>query len=465
MTNAEKFDRIPQQPIVGRPRQKPRETVALLSADKLSHENISRPTPPSQPEPDQEHDEQANTSKSEIPELAQSRQPIRQNLASKCARPNDTGVGRPKVLPRNVRDVTTTDEQINEAGSAPRINVATLIQQREIWAPSFLRKPIVYFSSLLLISMMGIWLLSTTIGLIASLATLPGWVAYPLTAILIVLLGIVFYVLGLAIYKYCSVPYTPQLKLEQIRKAQVEGHNAYSTARDYLENHLRAINASDKGYFSVLKQMDLKEIECDQFEHDLKALLNNRRIEGKAWLHEYQDNIQSVVDGLALRRIRKCATTVGLKTAISPWKAVDLMAVFYNNTILVKDLCLLANRRVSNLQSLSILTRVGFNMYVASEAQEIARQTIHGALNGGYKQVADDITAGKFDIENMLDGSSEGAAELAAATSQGVQGMAGDGLRAVTKFAGYKMVEGIANGWLTHRFGTRVWSMLKPLSE
>jgi len=365
-------------------------------------------------------------------------------------RPGDTGVGRPRQCPRTSQPVER--KPTPRSDESQTVDAELFSRRPEIWAPSILRLPFVYFGGLLLLSLLGIWLLTSVIELIGSLALLSPWLIWTSAAILVILLAVVLFLLMSVAIRYLRVPYRPQLVLRQVTQARIIQYGAYRQARIELSDNLREIEALGPEYIKLLKRMGLTDSECSKFKSDMSALLRDRAIDGQAWLNEYQDNIQSVLDDLARRRQRHYATIVGLKTAISPWQAVDLMAVLYNSTLLVRDLCFLANRRADNLQTLSLLVHVGFNMFVASEAQELAKTATDNASEG-YEQFADDLMADRS-ADIVADGAVEGA-----------KGLAADSIKAVSKFAVARLGEGLANAWLTQRFGARVWSLLTPLAD
>ena len=302
-------------------------------------------------------------------------------------------------------------------------------------------------------SLIGIWLLTSVIELVGNLALLPPWLAYTCTSILAVLLGIVLFLLGSVAWRYVRMPLRPQLDLTQIRRRDISHYRAYGAARIQLASWLREIDGRGSQYLDLLKQCGLVDAESTKFQKDLRRLLRDSA-DSTAWLNEYLDNVQAVLDGLASRRQRHYAAIVGMKTAISPWPFVDLLAVLYNNALLVRDLCALANRRADGLRSLSILAHVGFNAFIASEAQSLAAKGAVKAFDG-YEKLAD---AMNVDESQVAEGMAEGLAE-------GAKGLAADGIKAVSKLAVAKLGEGLTNAWLTQRFGARVWNLLTPLAE
>ena len=74
------------------------------------------------------------------------------------------------------------------------------------------------------------------------------------------------------------------------------------------------------------------------------------------------------------RIAREHAVLTAIKTATSPWKAVDVLAVFYNGTATVERIAKLYGRRCSGPQAFRLACSWAWNLYVAGRIGEISEK-------------------------------------------------------------------------------------------
>ena len=74
---------------------------------------------------------------------------------------------------------------------------------------------------------------------------------------------------------------------------------------------------------------------------------------------------------VAERIVQTHSLLTAVKTATSPWKIVDVMAVFYNSTRMVERLARLYGQRCTGVQAFRLVCRWGFNLYVAGGLGEV----------------------------------------------------------------------------------------------
>lgn len=370
-------------------------------------------------------------------------------------RPNDNGRGRPVRAPKNLK--TVISEPHEEPESESNAHAEEIIRRKEIKMPNLLRIPIIYFGILTISSMIGIWLLASVVELAGNLAVLPLWVAYICFAILISLSGIILYLLGSLIFRYTRLQRSPQLVWEQINRAEMKETGAYEQAQKWLWEYLSEIDKEKGRYINNLSQLGFSNQDCQQFKASLEQLLEDKPIDSYSWIMEYRNNIQEPLDRLAKERRKYYATIVGFKTAIAPWKAVDIIAVIYNNTLLIKELCTLANVRASGIQSLFIMAHLGFNTFVGSKAQSVAEDSVERAFEA-------DGWRGGDELSKIESGSGEDIMR-----DEGVMQIAdsigGDAFKSVFKKVLAKGGEGVANAFLTRRLGAYAWKMITPLAK
>ena len=128
-------------------------------------------------------------------------------------------------------------------------------------------------------------------------------------------------------------------------------------------------------------------------------------------------------DERAREIICKTWKLVAIKTAASPWKIVDMLAVVYNSTVMITRLAKLYNRRIYGSAGFRLVCRWIVNIYIAGEMGDAARGAVEWAS----------------------------ANELISATYKPLAGFIG------------KIAEGGANAFLVYRLGNRAMEYLRPL--
>ena len=117
-----------------------------------------------------------------------------------------------------------------------------------------------------------------------------------------------------------------------------------------------------------------------------------------AWLALFK-TFQGIQDRLAKQKIRVYAKWVALKTAVSPWKIVDMIAVFYNSTRMVYDLAMIYNKGVSRSRAARLVFNWFVNLYIAGQIGDITESAAESGMDFmtelGLANFASKI-AGKF---------------------------------------------------------------------
>ena len=146
--------------------------------------------------------------------------------------------------------------------------------------------------------------------------------------------------------------------------------------------------------------------------------------DSRGWLMEF-DRFQTLQDERANEIITRAWKLVAIKTAASPWKIVDIIAVVYNSTIMVTRLARLYNRRTSRHAAFRLVCRWFINIYIAGEMGEASQGAVEWAS----------------------------ANDLISSTYKPLAGLIG------------KVAEGGANAFLVYRLGRRAMAYFRPLVE
>lgn len=145
--------------------------------------------------------------------------------------------------------------------------------------------------------------------------------------------------------------------------------------------------------------------------------------DSRGWLADFR-HFQELQDARAKEVVGKAWKLVAVKTAASPWRILDMIAVVYNSTNMVVRLARIYNRRVSGSAAFRLVCRWIVNIYIAGKAGDVAQ----GAVEWG------------------------GANDLISSTYKPLAGLIG------------KLAEGGANAFLVYRLGCRAMESFRALS-
>ena len=114
--------------------------------------------------------------------------------------------------------------------------------------------------------------------------------------------------------------------------------------------------------------------------------------DSRGWLADFR-YLQKMQDARAEEIITRAWKLVAVKTAVSPWKVVDMAAVVYNSTIMVTRLARLYNRRASSRAAFRLVCRWLTNIYVAGEMGDASQGAVEWAsandlITATYKPLA-----------------------------------------------------------------------------
>lgn len=217
---------------------------------------------------------------------------------------------------------------------------------------------------------------------------------------------------------------------------------------EITQMHRRDPNGSLQKFAKDLRNKYIRQfpeqqqyVELSGFEPGDEALSLLARLRD----HDYADSVgfmndydrfQQKQDERALVIIKKYATLIGIKTAASPWKAVDIIAVFFNSTLMVVKIADVYHRQMSRPQAFRLVFRWCVNLYISGELGQIA------------EAAADEIAQGT-------------ASWLGEA---GISAILQPAVPLLSKFGG-KLAEGGVNAYLAYRLGCRACESFRELVD
>ena len=224
----------------------------------------------------------------------------------------------------------------------------------------------------------------------------------------------------------------------QIRKS---GRKSYELKDKLLHGYLEELPESCK-YAESVGFEDKEKEEVVKYLDLLRGKEKAHYSDEMGWLDDF-----NLFNGLQRSRANKIighySKLIGLKTAASPWKFVDILCVFLNSTLMVADLAKLYNRRVDRSAAFRLVFRWFLNIYISGELGQISAK----AAEAIGEQLKEPVKDSLSDL-GWLDG------DWAGTVAQSIP--------FISKFAG-KIVEGGVNAYFAIRMGRKAVAAFEPL--
>lgn len=172
------------------------------------------------------------------------------------------------------------------------------------------------------------------------------------------------------LWKVCRV-FSPLHSIEQLKKLQCEEDAESSEAK--LRPYALKFGEPEEYARRTFDEKESKEIE-----ELLNRVQRHDYADSTGFIQEYKE-FQQKLDKRADAIIEKYALIVAVKTAASPWKILDMLAVFMNSTLMVCEISAIYNRRVPSQEAFKLVIRWMMNIYVAGEAGNLVENAIQSA--------------------------------------------------------------------------------------
>jgi len=339
-------------------------------------------------------------------------------------RPDDSGYNNPSRLPQKSKPITGKaasgfDDQevppeaisgeVDDPSHHPALASIQAIRR-------FMRTSLLLV--LLGIAVVGLYVYATALDLIRQVTSYPLYLQWPVW----LLIGVVLSLLLVATFKVAFL-WRSLLRQPQVTFDQADPDDARQAKAQLLPYAKGVLDLADKkrpAWESLWRKDPDRGLRLLE---DCRLLTKPRPIEDAAWLEAFEATVRQPLDGLAKETIWRYGRLIGVKTAVSPFPLVDSLAVLYNNFLLLGDLSLLYGRRLSRHEIIVLLWVIIFQVFVATQSQEL------------FDSVAEEM-------------------------SQTIQsGLA----RNIAGYIAPKVAEGTLHAMVTWRIGKRAQRLLRPV--
>ena len=360
-------------------------------------------------------------SSAEMCDVVSSDSPSLANSAVEATRDGDDDI-RP---PRPPEDVLKRRTQLRIQANKPISDSSDSSKERErkcadVGEDFGLLKLVAYVCGAICV----IWLLGalgSVLHSIATAASIPEMVLFCL--IFVIEVSVVWYVIHYARKTFARLP-----KITQIHRKE------YGDAPNKLAAKLKS------DYIRQFPEQDqYAKLSGFPQDHDalhlLERLRDHRYADSVGFMEDY-NLFQMEQDKQALTVIKRYAKIIGIKTAASPWKVVDIIAVFYNSTLMVAKIAKVYHRQISRRQSFRLVFHWFVNLYISGELGQITEGTADAIAQGASKWLGEDGLASVLQPAVPL----------------------------LAKFGG-KVAEGGINAYLAYRLGSRACEQFRELVD
>ena len=318
------------------------------------------------------------------------------------------GIGKPKLIPGEVKPVAGAEPLPDEAD----FNGADELQ-REV-SGGFLS-----FFKWTCIVLALLWMFTFSSPFLANALTLHGWRFWGSLALAVLPMA---FVLGLLLGVLVRLRKMP--RVEQFSRAAFGDHVEalhHRLATRYVSHISDPLKYAEENGFAM-KDDDPDDVPVVACLRRLRGDVPDQCSGSEGWLLLFND-FQAMQDKRADEIIAKAWKLVAVKTAASPWKLVDMLAVVYNSTMMIMRLARVYNRRTSRRAAFRLACRWIMNIYVAGEMGDAMQGAVDWANNQDF------ISATYAPFARLLG----------------------------------KVAEGSANAFLVYRLGRRAVAYFRPL--
>jgi uncharacterized membrane protein YcjF (UPF0283 family) len=230
--------------------------------------------------------------------------------------------------------------------------------------------------------MLGLFLYSQMLSILANLATQPEWVQYTGYSGLALCGAAVLYAMLRLVILYVKLRRNRQLRvagleeLNQRTRLRWLAHAKAASARGLLERYLREFPMGTEKERKKLHAVGLNDTTFDELAKVKAELLDPAKFTSTAeWFERFRTGFQAKLDEAADGRVKYWAKRTGMVTALAPNGLVDSAASMYFGFAMLTDLCRVYNLRAGRTGTAVLLGRVFFNSYLAGQMNEWEKLT------------------------------------------------------------------------------------------
>ena len=274
--------------------------------------------------------------------------------------------------------------------------------------------------------LIGLWLYVQLASLLRFALSCSGWRPYVALIMFVVPVVAIVWMAVIVLIKVFRKP-----KFEQVKCSGKDGSR--QLRQKLYDGYLKKIKMPD--YITECDYAEGKEV------HDLYDRLTDEYSipSDQAWLEEFMA-FQRKQEAQARASVKTYCKLIGLKTAMCPWKIIDVVCVLVNTTLMVSRIAMIFNRRISSAAASRLVIRWCVNLYISGELGEVFEKSASAIGRTASETVKEQDWFGAGSVGDYV----------------------GDALPVLSKWLG-KIAEGATNAYLAYRLGNRAIDEFKAL--
>ena len=309
-------------------------------------------------------------------------------FADPVLREGETDLGRPPQVPADSRPLSDADlRQLREADEQQTIRDLAEAEELLVSDPSvrwvgWFAHPLAAAFLVGTAGLLGLFLYSQILGILANLAAQPAWAQYAGYAGVGLCAAAVLYAMVRLLVLYVRLQRNRQLRLAGLEELNKRtrlrwlAHAKTAEAKLRVEEYLKGYPIQTEKERKKLVAVGVTPELAVQLAKVREELLDPAKFSGSGeWFERFRTGFQAKLDEAATARINYWAKRTGLVTALAPNAMVDSAASLYFGFTLLSDLCQVYNLRTGSTGTAVLLGRVFFNSYLAGQLNEWEKLT------------------------------------------------------------------------------------------
>ncbi len=331
-------------------------------------------------------------------------------------RPGDTDLGRPPQVPARAAPLTDDDRRrLREAEEEQALRDLAEAEELVASDPAVMRwagwfaHPLAAAFLLGAAGVLGLFLYSQALTILANIATQPLWVQYPGYGALGLLALAVLYAMARLLFLYARLRRNRQLRLRGLEELHARtrlrwlAHAKTQEAKARLEEYVRTYPIDTPKGLKALAGVGVTQQTAAELVEVRDELLDPARYASAGeWFERFRDRFQARLDAAAEARIKYWANRAMLVTAVSPNGLVDSLSTLYFGFAMLSDLCRVYNLKAGRTGTTVLLARVFFNAYLAgnlTDLEKLAEDQYDHLFEQGFQVIGVGVSSnvvGKF---------------------------------------------------------------------
>ena len=223
------------------------------------------------------------------------------------------------------------------------------------------------FCMMSVLAAFGFWLYFQMASLLRFALECDGWRLYVALAMFAVPVVAILWAITFVLRIVLRRP-----RFEQVCCSKADGSRLLR--QKLCDGYLRQIKMPE-----YISECDFAEDEGKKVKDDYDRLVDKFKIPSdQAWFDRFL-RFQEIQESQAKTVVKKYCTLIGLKTAMCPWKIIDVVCVLINTTLMVSRIASIFNRRISSIAASRLVIHWCANLYISGELGEVVEKAASSA--------------------------------------------------------------------------------------